>query len=265
MFFELSKIFGFFASPSNVVIALGLFGVLLMLTPFARAGRCLAVASLLLLAAIGFSPLGNALMLALEDRFPPWSNAGGAPDGVIVLGGALGPGMSAARGSPALDEAAERITVVADLARRFPAARIVYTGGSGALFDREGAEADFALPLLESFGIARERIVLENRSRNTVENAIFTRELVNPKAGERWLLVTSGYHMPRSIGIFRAASFPVEAYPVDWRTRGASDLSRPFGILADGLKRTDTATREWVGLVVYWLTGRTSALFPGPA
>jgi uncharacterized SAM-binding protein YcdF (DUF218 family) len=172
--------------------------------------------------------------------------------------------MSAARPPVALDEAAERLTVVAELARRFPAARIVYSGGSGALIYKEGAEADFALPLLESFGIARERLIAESRSRNTVENAIFTKELARPKPGERWLLVTSGYHMPRSVGIFRKAGFPVEAYPVDWRTRGRADLLRPFGSLADGLRRTDTAVREWVGLLAYWLTGRTSALFPAP-
>jgi uncharacterized SAM-binding protein YcdF (DUF218 family) len=57
---------------------------------------------------------------------------------------------------------------------------------------------------------------------------------------------------------------PVEAYPVDWRTRGPGDLAMPFFSLADGLKRTDTALREWVGLVAYRLAGRTSELFPGP-
>ena len=264
MFFALSKILGFFASLSNTFIAIGLVGVLLMPTRYARAGRRLAVASLLLLAIAGYSPLGNALMLPLEQRFPPWDASRGAPDGIIVLGGALGPGMSEARGTPALDEAAERLTVMAGLARRYPSARIVYSGGSGLLFSREGAEADFAVPLLESFGIARERIVAESRSRNTAENAAFTKELVKAKPGERWLLVTSAYHMPRSIGIFRAAGFPVEAYPVDWRTRGSEDLWRPFGTLGDGLRRTDTAVREWVGLLAYWMTGRSSEPFPGP-
>ena len=80
--------------------------------------------------------------------------------------------------------------------------------------------------------------------------------MVDPKSGERWLLVTSAHHMPRAIGIFRAAGFPVEAYPVDWRTRGAVDLMQPFTTLGDGLRRTDTAAREWVGLLAYWVTGR---------
>jgi uncharacterized SAM-binding protein YcdF (DUF218 family) len=264
MFFELSKTLGFFAAPSNVVITAGILGVALMATRFAHAGRRLVAASILLLAVLGFSPFANALIMPLEQRFPPWT-ARGAPDGIVVLGGAIGPSLSAARGSAAVDEAAERITVVADLARRYPAARIIYSGGTGALLSRQGAEADFALPLLESFGIARDRLMAENRSRNTVENALFSKALAKPAPGERWILVTSAYHMPRSIGIFRAAGFPVEAYPVDWRTRGTADLLWPFSTLSDGLRRTDTAAREWTGLLIYWLTGRTSELFPGPA
>src|SRR6266480_1643798 len=128
MFFPLSKILGFFAIPSNLVISIGLLGLLLLPTRFARAGRALAFASLILLAILGLSPVGNALIILLEDR-----------------------------------------------------------------------------------------------SRNTVENAIFSKALVQPKPGERWLLVTSGHHMPRAIGVFRKMGFPVEPYPVDWRTRGASD------------------------------------------
>ncbi len=93
---------------------------------------------------------------------------------------------------------------------------------------------------------------------------MFANELAAPKPGERWLLVTSGYHMPRAIGVFRRAGFEVEPFPVDWRTRGSVDALRPFMSVGDGLRRTDTAVREWVGLFVYWLTGRSSELFPAP-
>jgi uncharacterized SAM-binding protein YcdF (DUF218 family) len=264
MFFPLSKILGFFASPSNLVISIGLLGLLLLPTRFARAGRALAFASLIVLAIFGLSPVGNALMIPLEDRFPRWDAARGAPDGIIVLGGAISPDVSAARDEVALNEAAERLTVAAELARRYPAVRIVFSGGSGALIYDEGAEAPFALRLLEDLGIPRARILLEDRSRNTVENAIFSKALIQPKPGERWLLLTSAHHLPRAIGVFRKMGFPVEPYPVDWRTRGAADALRPFATLGDGLRRSDTAVREWVGLAVYWLTGRSSALFPSP-
>ncbi len=264
MFFVLSKTIGFFALPSNSLLVLALAGLALTLTRFARAGRIFSITAMTMLAIAAWSPLGNALILPLEERFPPWDASRGAPDGIVVLGGAINPDISASRHSPALNEFAERMTVVADLARRFPNARIVFTGGDGSLLPSGRAEADVVAALFESFGIARERIELEGRSRNTAENAAFTRDLVKPKPGERWLLITSASHMPRSIGIFRQAGFPVEAHPVDWRTEGPQSAYETFFSASGGLARTDNAVREWVGLFVYWLSGRTDALFPGP-
>ena len=264
MFFILSKTAGFFAIPSNLLMALALAGVVLMATKRARWGRRLATTALLLLALAGWSPLGNALILPLETRFPPGAAEHGEPTGIIVLGGAINPELSEVWGTPALNESAERMTVIAELARRFPQARIVFSGGDASLLADEPSEAKFALPLFESFGIARERIALEGASRNTWENATLSKALVQPKAGERWLLVTSALHMPRAVGCFRKAGFPVEPYPVDWRTAGPDDLLIGFATLGGGLARTDAAAREWVGLVMYWLTGRSSALFPGP-
>jgi uncharacterized SAM-binding protein YcdF (DUF218 family) len=268
MFFYLAKTLGFFSLPSNVLISLGLLGVMLMATRFSRAGRRLAVASILLLAIAGFTPFGNAIILPLEERFPAWDMSRdasrGAPAGIICLGGAIDTVVSPVRNQPALNEAAERMTVMAELARRFPNARIVFSGGSGRLIYNGSTEAEFAARLFESFGIAKDRIVLEDKSRDTLENARFTKEMVKPKPGERWLLVTSAHHMPRSIALFRSEGFPVEAFPVDYRTRGAIDMLRPFSPLSDGLRRTDTAMREWIGLVMYRLSGRTAEFLPGP-
>jgi uncharacterized SAM-binding protein YcdF (DUF218 family) len=155
------------------------------------------------------------------------------------------------------------MTALVELARRFPNARVIFSGGSAALFP-QATEAEFALRLFERLGLPPGRVIAEDNSRNTVENARFSKEVAKPKPGERWLLVTSAYHLPRAMGVFRKAGFPVEAYPVDWRTRGARDVLRPFPTLGDGLRRTDTAVREWVGLLMYRLTGRSDELFPGP-
>jgi uncharacterized SAM-binding protein YcdF (DUF218 family) len=264
MFFILAKILGFFSMPSNVLMALGVIGLVLTRTRLARAGWRIAVTALILLGIAGWSPFGNAIILPLEERFPPWDAARGAPAGIISLGGALDTVVSPVRGEVALNEAAERMTAIAELARRFPKARIVFSGGSGRIIFDGVSEASLAARLFASFGIAKKRIALEDKSRDTDENGRFTKELVQPKPGERWLLVTSAHHMPRAIGVFRAAGFPVEAFPVDYRTRGAIDLLRPFATLGDGLRRTDTAMREWVGLLIYRIVGRTDALFPAP-
>jgi uncharacterized SAM-binding protein YcdF (DUF218 family) len=265
MLYYVSKVVGFFAIPSNFVILVGIIGALLLRTRYSRAGWRLVVGSLLLLAVLGLSPVGNALLVPLEERFPRWDERQGAPHGIVVLGGALSPDVSHARDTVALNEAAERLTAVADLAQRYPAARIIFSGGSGSVLFDERPEAEFAVRSLETMGVPRSRVVAEGRSRNTIENARYSLELAQPKPGERWLLVTSAYHLPRAVGIFRRAGFPVEAHPVDWRTRGPQDALRPFPTLGEGLRRTDTAVREWIGLVVYWLGGWSSELFPGPA
>jgi len=191
MFFILAKILGFFAMPSNILISLGLLGIVLTVTRLHRAGRRLAVVSMILIALFGLSPLGNAIILPLEQRFPPWDAARGAPTGIIALGGALDTVVSLARHEVGLNEAAERMTAIAALARRFPDARIVFTGGSGRLVYDGVPESDLAARLFESFGIAQQRVTLEAKSRDTLENARFTRDLVKPKPGERWLIVTS--------------------------------------------------------------------------
>ncbi len=264
MFFVASKLLGFFALPSNDMLAVGLLGLALTRTKLARAGYRLVSASIVLFLAFGLLPLGKLLLAPLEDRFPPWDVARGAPDGIVVLGGAIDPEFAIAHDASGLNEAAERITAVAALARKYPSAKILYSGGNGSLAPRGGSEAQIAGRLLETFGVPASRLILEDQSRNTAENAEFSLRLTMPKPGERWLLVTSAYHMPRAIGAFRKAGFWVEAYPVDYRTAGAADLWIPFDSVAAGLRRTDTAAREWVGLMAYWLTGRSSALFPAP-
>ena len=163
------------------------------------------------------------------------------------------------RGAP------DRIIAAAALAHRYPNTRIVFSGGSANLISNDAREADFAGAVFESLGISKSRLIMERRSRNTMENAEFSKALVAPKAGERWLLVTSAYHMPRSVGLFRKAGFAVEPYPVDWRVGGRRDLFDFTNIAIDGLGRTDAAVREWIGLLAYRATGKTDELLPGPS
>ena len=251
--------------PINLLVELGIISVVLMATRYAGLGRKLAATTLILLALAAFSPLGNLLLYPLESRFPPWDPSRGAPDGIIVLGGSVDTDLSAAHHTPVVPHAADRLFASAELARRYPNARIVFTGGTANLVATDAREADYSAPILENLGIPKDRLILERNSRNTWENAIFTKQLVRPKPGERWLLVTSAFHMPRSMGIFRTAGFDVEAYPVDWRMGARDDLFSFTNIGADGLGRTDVAVREWIGLVAYRLMGRTGELLPGPA
>jgi len=264
LFFVLSKTFGVMLLPTNFLIGIGLLGAALLATRWARLGRGLLIASVVALAVCGFSPLGNWLLYPLEQRFPPWNEARGAPDGIIVLGGPIDPDLSAAHGVTVVSAGADRVIAAAALARRYPNARIIYSGGNANLISGEAREADYASALFESLGVSKVRLAMERRARNTRENAEYSKALAAPKTGERWLLVTSAYHMPRAAGVFRKAGFAVQPFPVDWRVGGAADLLSLRNFSIDGLASVDVGMREWMGLVAYRITGRTSALFPGP-
>jgi len=263
MFFILSKTVGFLFVPSNLLILAGLAGLALMATRWRRAGARIAIASLVLLLALSVLPVGRLLANKLENRFPPWDASRGAPTGIVVLGGAIDPDLSADRGELNLGGAAARVIAIAKLARQFPQARIIYSSGNAALFPGGRPEADFVYPLLDDFNVPRSRVTLETRSRNTAENAAYSKEIAQPKPGERWLLVTSAIHMPRAVGCFRRVGFPVEAYPVDWTTLMQPKL-RPSLSPVASLMRLDDAAHEWEGLLAYWLTGRSSAFLPAP-
>jgi uncharacterized SAM-binding protein YcdF (DUF218 family) len=264
LFFILSKTLGVMLLPANFLIGAGLLGAILLATRFARMGRRLLVASASLLPICAFSPIGNLLLYPLEQRFPPWDPARGTPDGIIVLGASIDADLSFAHNGVVVRSAPDRIIAAAVLAHRYPNARIVFSGGSSNLISNDAREADYAGALFEGLGISKARIIMERRSRNTQENAEFSKLAVAPKNGERWLLVTSAFHMPRSVGLFRKAGFAVDPYPVDWRVGGGSDVLTFATIAADGLGRTDLALREWIGLAVYRVTGKIDSLLPGP-
>ncbi len=265
--FTLAKVLGFLLHPSTLAalaLAAGLW--LTRGERRFRLGRRLAWGSLVYLVVCGLLPVGNAIILPLEERFAgvPAPGPGDRLAGIIILGGFEDGWVSAGRGGLAVNEFSERLTEGVRLALAHPEAKVVFTGGVGGLWP---GGLDATVPVgafLRDMGIDERRILLEGHARNTIENARFTADLVRPSPGERWVLVTSAYHMPRAVGLYRKAGFDVIPYPVDYRTRGAEDLLRPFERIPAGLMRTDLAVIEWVRLVGSRVLGRTDELFPGP-
>jgi uncharacterized SAM-binding protein YcdF (DUF218 family) len=264
MFFIASKIFWFVAEPVSLAIVVGVLGILLGFTRFARAGRALMAGAIIALAVGLLTPLGAVLLWPLEERFPRPPADIPAPVGIIVLGGALDTEKSDARGQVYFSPDAARMMAGIELAQRYPSARLVFTGGTAGLLGERPPEAIGARKLWLSLGVPAERMTFEAKARNTWENALFTRDLVKPQPGERWLLVTSAWHMPRSAGIFRHLGFDVIAYPVAYRTFGDErDFLRPTSVI-EKIIMLDFSVREWVGLLAYRLAGKTDALFPAP-
>lgn len=253
MFFAISKIFWALANPGNLFVLGLLVGFLGILTPWRRL-RTFATWLLGLTTGtaliISVLPIGAWLLAPLEERFPRLTDPPAQVDGIIVLGGAINLERAADRGGTPMGGNAERITAFVELAQRYPNAKLVFTGGSGLLLDQIHREADYAAQLLQVLGIAPDRVIFERESRNTHENVVNSMAAVKPQPGEVWLLVTSAVHMPRAVGAFRQAGWPVIAYPVAYAT-GPNDTRRLDFNFARGLSRISMATYEWVGLIAY--------------
>ena len=265
MFFPLSKLIFFVLTPSNFLILLGLLGCLLLFTEFGRGiGRVLTVAGFLGLLVAGLSPLPAWILAPLENRFPAFSEDERPVAGIVVLGGAVEADTSIGRDQITVNEAGEREIALADLARRYPQARLVFSGGSGSMRDDAVSEAEIVSRFADTLGVPRNRLILEQQSRNTRENALFSARMVQPKPDERWLLVTSAWHMPRSVGCFRKAGFDVTAYPVDYRTNWPRDAYRLNSFASTGLGELDIGVKEWIGMIAYRFAGYTDEVMPAP-
>jgi len=262
--FAFAKLAELLLRPFNLVFLVAAVGAALLFSHRWRLGRVLVATALATALVPALLPFDQWLVGALEGRFPPHPPLPAHIDGIIVLGGAVDPALSAKRGMPIIRAAADRITAMIVLARRHPEARIIYSGGSGDPLDQTDKEAPEVRRLLADMGRDTSAITFEARSRNTRENALFSRALMEPKPGETWLLVTSAIHMPRAIGSFRAIGWPVIAYPVDFQTAGDGGPHWPRFDVGAGLGGLTAVGHELLGLAMYRLAGWSDTLLPAP-
>jgi uncharacterized SAM-binding protein YcdF (DUF218 family) len=252
--------------PSNLLLLMALVGVLGMGRRRRPWAARLVTASVLLMTLVTLLPVGLWLTIPLEARFPRPAEIPRQVDGIVVLGGGVQGWLTRARGVPSFDATMERFASIPDLARRYPDARILFTGGTA--WDNRGSgwtEARVIRQFLADQGLPPDRVTFEDRAQSTRENAVFSLQLAGPQPGQRWLLVTSAKHMPRAMGVFRAAGWPeLEPWPVDYRTKGTFGLEGET-VLSSRLYELDEAAYEWYGLLYYRLLGYTRSILPGPA
>ena len=226
-----------------------------------RAARLISYGLVIFCVILAILPFGMIVIQALENRFPQNPKLPTKIHGVLVLGGIINAEITEARAAPAMSDGVERISELKVLLKHSPELRIVFTGGSGDPLKQQFKEAHSVPEVLKRFEIKLASVVFEDRSRNTHENAVFTYQIVRPKDDENWVLVTSAFHMPRSVGVFRKAGWRIIPYPVDYKTTG----NEPFRLGFDfrgGISGFATALHECLGLLFYWLTDRSDSLFP---
>lgn len=263
MFFPASKLFWLVAQPGNLLAILLGIGAVLLWTRWRLVARGLVTAVAIILGAMTTLPIGGWLLSPLEEHIARPMVLPEHVDGIVVLGGAVDARLTEARGELHVRDSGERIIAGLQLARRYPNARILFSGGiPGLLAGRSAQQARWLSALLHDVDISPDRVIYEDDSRNTFENAVFGKRAVDPEPAETWLLVTSASHMPRALGCFRKVGWAVVPYPVDYQTRPEVDWTPQDISLLDGLALATTAAREWTGLVMYRLSGRTPSLLP---
>jgi len=262
MHFLFAKVVGFLSVPSNVIASIAVLALLILV--YRRPSHAIVpIVALALLVTATLSPLGNILLTPLEQRFPEMQFPDQGIEGIIVLGGSYDAQSHSYLSTILLQEDTEPMAVIPDLARRYPKARIIFSGGTEPSFEGIN-EAAIVKKYFISFGIAANRIEVEDQSQTTAENAKFSAKLIQPTPQSRWLLVASAYHMPRAMGAFRKAGFNVLAFPVGNRTHGWTELWKPAAEATDNLRRIDVAVHEWLGLLTYRLSGYSNDWFAGP-
>lgn len=262
MFFTLSKILWFVVEPANLLMLMVLAGVALLWYGRAKAAKYTLTTAAALILAVTLLPLGDALLMPLEQRFPIPAELPRKVNGVILLGGAQQPLLTRDYHQPAMNGASETMTTFLALARSHPEARLVFSGGSGDIRNQGVTEADTVKMFLQQQGFDPGRVTYETKSRNTYENVTFTKRLIRPQPGERWLLVASAYGMPRAVGVFRAAGWPVIPYPCNYHVRRKLHLLPSLHFI-DSFTALEMAVHEWIGLTAYYVTGKIDSLFPG--
>ena len=263
-FFPLAKISWTILAPSHLVLWLALATAIALILGRQRLGRWLAILTAATLVVFGVLPTGDWLARRLEDQYPRPAALPAHVDGIVDLGGGLRDEILVARHAPGAAMSEVRLVSTYELARRYPDARVVFSGGWGPRPDADAAAYAFA-----QMGLDPKRLTLESRSRDTFENLVFTRQLVRPKPGEVWVLATSALQMPRAMMVAQRLGWSMIPWPTDYLTR-PSGVSRPLGDylgVVGNLARADEALHEELGLLAYRTrrAARASTRPPSPS
>lgn len=263
LFFGISKLAWGILSPINLIIALISIATILLWFNQQRLAKLLLTFCLIINLPLLFYPVSDSLIYPLENRFQKPEIMPDNIDGIIILGGGENLKISASWQHAEMGNGADRYLAAAVLSRQYPNDPVIFSGGSGFLrYQSTEKEAHIAHQLLTEHGIEQQRIIIESQSRNTYENFLLLKAIL-PKVDGQYLLVTSAYHMPRAVGIARKQNINVIAYPVDYRSTSEINRQLDFDLFSH-FEVLEPAWREWIGLVVYFLTDKIDTIFPKP-
>jgi uncharacterized SAM-binding protein YcdF (DUF218 family) len=256
LFFILSKIIWFVLAPLNFVTICATLGLLFFRLKKPCAATAFFVASMAIFLLVGILPIGANAVHSLESRYSKPATMPAHVDGILVLGGAVESGASQISHMTEFNDAADRVNAALILSRRYPDAKIVFSGGSGRLIHNERIDSIDMRIFLKDMAFNSSKVIYEDQSRTTSENLINSKNILRPKPGETWILVTSAWHMPRAMGVARKLGWGLIPYPVDYRGPGRYLwVPHKFDVL-ENFYMGDLALREMIGIAAYRMNGK---------
>lgn len=261
VFFILSKFLWFIIRPENILILLLALTAFLFVINKNRLAKKLFVFNSSIIFLFAFFPVGSWLMYPLETHFSVNPKLPNKVDGIILLGGSFVTSNSQAWGKVQTNQFADRIHVFLKLLNQYPNAKAVFTGGNASVTNKNPGEAFYAKKLFDDIGIKEGKILFENKARNTYENAFLTKQLIQPQKDENWIVVSSAFHLPRSVGVFCKQNWSIIPYPADFHSN-PDELLTPSLNFSGNLNSLNDAIHEWLGLIAYHWTGKSTAILP---
>ncbi len=260
-FFYLSKLIWVVVSPDSVFIILLMLSLLLLLLKQTKKATLLLGLLTFCTLFISFFSVGDWMLHPLESRYQHNPDLPKQVDGIIVLGGSVMPELSVEWQQLETNQTHERLSSFIQLAQLYPNAKLVFSGGNARINKDGPTEAQIVEAYFLQSGISQERLFIENKARNTAENASYSKQLVSPQSNETWLIITTAYHMPRAMGVFCQQNWKVIPYPVDHQTLPSKLYQSGFSLIGHA-NNLVFASHEWLGLLAYYLSGKTHQLFP---
>ena len=256
MSFYLSKILWLIVNPFNIFIFITLFTMFLYFINFRRLSLIIYLINFIFIALISFFPIGSYLTYIIEKEFHTNTKIPKRVDGILILGGATNPLLFKEFDQISLNDSAERLVESVMIIRKFEKAKVIFSGGSGIVNRSDLGHSQVAKLFYKKMGVDINKIFFEDKSRNTHENIIYSKKIAKPKKNENWLLITSAFHMKRALLIAEKNNWKLIPYAVDFKNIKEFKLTPNLNLLSN-LNSFQSGLHEWLGLVSYYLMGRT--------
>ena len=260
MSFYLSKIIWLVVNPFNILVLCLFLTFFLLIIKKKREAFYLLSFSILIIIVCGFFPFGKLLIYSLEKKYHDDVFLPDKIDGIIILGGATNPFLTDQYDQISLNNSAERLVLSIQLIKKNQNSKIIFSGGSGSISNQELDHAKVAKRFFIEAGIDTNNIIFENKSRNTYENILLSKQLAKPRIDENWLVVTSAYHMNRAVYIGEKLNWKLLPYPVDFYLPKKFNIKPTLNLLGN-FNYTQKGSHEWIGLISYYLMGRSEKIF----